>query len=755
MINDRRKSLIAELDVAEEIPTGQTEIFMERESKLLNRLREGEELYTTEAVFGSLIRDKDQEAENDKKSESEDEKKKETLVLIRRIFDDEVDLETSGSRALINFLIERGKLVIDPEALEALFDRLSDPEIPDEAKGEGPAEAVMDVLSVFCSRVFRDQGMTDKRYDFRKMILTPDRAAICSFAAAFHLSPELTDALLNKVLHEAGLSYYTNNKVNKDYHEAILALALRSFSILSPYETYKELEKFYTNLPGQPADKEPDTSVLVMAQKRLLARMDGHLFSGSECTEETIDPGVRSHLVYLKSLKWDRTSTIERRYRALLKEVKEAYEEPLTRYWEAEKQAADTPLQAMRKAGSVILDLTYRTDRRITLKKGRRFMTKGKDPLFFILQEDAVLDPPDVRGCVVKVSAMTGKGEAEKKYLLSEKQGPEAVIRALKKEMKLKFLGNGIAEEVAFTVPCFDKDGTRILCRAQPEEKMRRFRSRPDNGRIRIFCPLGTRIRKGTVFQYTTPAGMILSYRVEEDCGTDLLESVTVGLADTSHYESLLSTKDEVTITPSKTITEMEERPAVILEITNRKKVCLISASPITEKKTGKTETGSDDDGNHIMGMSNFHRFFFDNQDYVRKDREETPPEEASDPEIQDEFYEISSKINRDWMLKTEITSNLDQQFSARSHSQKRDVILTLVFLKYVKSIKSKELSYQKRLSYFDDEADRELETCRSQPLYMGNPYDRFLKALLLFNNPDDTFMAIWAKLQEMRKRHV
>ena len=90
-----------------------------------------------------------------------------------------------------------------------------------------------------------------------------------------------------------------------------------------------------------------------------------------------------------------------------------------------------------------------------------------------------------------------------------------------------------------------------------------------------------------------------------------------------------------------------------------------------------------------------------------------------------------------------------EEQFTKKKSSKKRNDILTLIFLIYVREW---ELNNELPQDYnFRRQVNKTMQRCRLQTLYLGNPYDCLLTYLLAYDSPVDVLREIWAVVKNTK----
>lgn len=116
------------------------------------------------------------------------------------------------------------------------------------------------------------------------------------------------------------------------------------------------------------------------------------------------------------------------------------------------------------------------------------------------------------------------------------------------------------------------------------------------------------------------------------------------------------------------------------------------------------------------------------------------------------EELDINPDYFTDWFRETKIDDSVIRKFDSKTDSQKRAYLLTLIFLKFAKELKRKEiysgnfskLKMRQILSQFEETVDDIMDQCRLSKLYLRNPYDCLLVYLLTNTEPVEILRAIW-----------
>ena len=81
-----------------------------------------------------------------------------------------------------------------------------------------------------------------------------------------------------------------------------------------------------------------------------------------------------------------------------------------------------------------------------------------------------------------------------------------------------------------------------------------------------------------------------------------------------------------------------------------------------------------------------------------------------------------------------------------------RNYILTLLFLKFVKTEKIEDLEKETRRRRFVSIADEELKKLQLPEIYLAFPYDALLYYLLANREPDTELRLLWARFEQKKK---
>lgn len=95
----------------------------------------------------------------------------------------------------------------------------------------------------------------------------------------------------------------------------------------------------------------------------------------------------------------------------------------------------------------------------------------------------------------------------------------------------------------------------------------------------------------------------------------------------------------------------------------------------------------------------------------------------------------------------TYIEDNTFSQFTSKGERNKRNIILTLVFLNLTFDLKAAGcLDYAERVDYFEERVMESMAPCGFRILHSGSAYDTYLKFLLACPDPMELFRYVWRK---------
>lgn len=142
------------------------------------------------------------------------------------------------------------------------------------------------------------------------------------------------------------------------------------------------------------------------------------------------------------------------------------------------------------------------------------------------------------------------------------------------------------------------------------------------------------------------------------------------------------------------------------------------------------------------IGSEELRRFLYESTELLDED-------EA--PETKKE-YEKDLDIFEGWFESTKLYRTVFQNFEKRKQMAQRNYILTLLFLKFVKTEKIEDLEKETRRRRFVSIADEELKKLQLPEIYLAFPYDALLYYLLANREPDTELRLLWARFEQKKK---
>lgn len=553
----------------------------------------------------------------------------------------------------------------------------------------------------------------------RTMILELDEKMLLeSMSFGMDMTIEMVNIFLTKVLKRSELDYY-----NLDEFLLAIVLQTQKANGLSHYQQYLELKKYYNTIKisfEEKAEEVDITKNILDYDRQNFIKMN-QLFGGRNCTEKSIRPELdkllRQHRLFKKPFR--RTS--EKVFLQWLKDTQELYYNEVVKYKEFTKK--NSRQQDLRKCGSGILQIQYKPNMEIPLKKGTKFYRKKEENLpdeksnrvWFVLEEEKILSAKNRVTLIVPVQSITKVEIPKKKYI---KNGSRLQLK--------------VTNERIFSV--------------KAEKALNYYMAEKDQGKIEVECEPGTFIEKNTSFVYIEN-GNQYEFISREDQRADLYisDDITVccknfDKADNENEElqadyfinigrpikSKKSDKSESAkikyyeIAASETVCYMEDLAEGIISIKNLK--------PINYQNEAQEQKNSSENLNFLA----FVQYLYQSFDYEK---------------------EILKKIKSDlfgtWFTSAEITDYAVRHFAQKKDKEKRNYLLTLIFLAFAKKIENKDYEPKKIRCWFEEQVDDVMEECRLQKFSMGNSYDCLLAFLIVHYLPVEAFRAIWAAVKE------
>lgn len=553
----------------------------------------------------------------------------------------------------------------------------------------------------------------------RTMILELDEKILLeSMAFGMDMTIEMVNIFLTKVLRRSELDYY-------DSDEFLLAIALQSQTAngLSHYEQYLELKSYYNTIKISSEEKEEEIDMTknILDYNSQNFIKTNQLFLGKNCTEKSIQSELNRLLRQHHLLEKPCRRTSEKVFLQWLKDTQELYHDEVVKYKEFTKKISKQ--EDLRKYGAGILQIQYKPNMEIQLKKGARFYRKKEEGLpdkksnrvWFVLEEEKILPAKNSVVLIIPVQSIT-KGEISKK-----KHIKNGSILQLK-----------INNEKVFSV--------------KAEKALNYYMTEKDQGKLEVECEPGTFIEKNTLFVYIEN-GKQYEFISREDQRADVYISDNINVycrsfnkADNESRESqsnyfirigrpIKSKKSDKSesakikyyeIAARETICYMEDLAEGIISIKNLK--------PINYQEEAQEQEKSSENLNFLA----FVQYLYHSFDY--------------DEEI---LKKIKSDLFGIWFTSTEITDYAVRHFTQKKDREKRNYILTLIFLVFVKKIENKDYEPKKIRCWFEEQVDDVMEECRLQKFSMGSPYDCLLAFLIVHYLPVEAFRAIWAAIKE------
>lgn len=565
-----------------------------------------------------------------------------------------------------------------------------------------------------------------------ELILNLDEKKLLeSMVFGLDMTVETVNIFLTKVLKRSELDYYAPE-------EYLLAIVLNNskYDDRPRYPQYISLKKYYEAMEVNLEESviEPENTRSIFDEADISFAEKTELFKGAECTDESIHPKLkemlaRHHLIRkkLRQAKNGKTfefRTADKEFFDLMEKVQRRYNGKISMYKEIQGEMEDSALLIQRKSAAGIVRIQYEPDTEIKLKRGCRFyglsQKDPKNPICFILDQDVLLPARKSIKLILPVRSMTEKPDKAKKKEFVEN-----------KVFQVKSHIEGI-----------------ISAKSGDKNKPHYYKvsgKKPDKGTIEIECKPGTVIAKGTRFTYTEN-GDVYEFESIEDMTVHTIHDITVcckllnehgkvvddWVRATEYFMEIgkrkttnTNNKSTVYYTLAETNTVCHMEPAVdgVIKVWNPK--------PINYERENAAVINYQTDKFLPFYQYMYGAYKTDYFDQI--------------------FDEVDGSLFGGWFTSTEITYSTmnEEQFSKKKSSKKRNDMLTLIFLIYVRECElNNELPKYHR---FRKQVNETMQKCRLQRLYLGNPYDCLLVYFLAYDSPVDVLREIWTVVKNTK----
>lgn len=587
---------------------------------------------------------------------------------------------------------------------------------------------------------FKEHELPDefcKESYIEELILNLDEKKLLeSMAFGLDMTVETVNLFLAKVLKRSELDYY-------DPKEYLLAIILNNskYDDRLKYPQYISLKKYYETMEVNPEESviEPENTRSILDETDISFSEKAELFKGAECTDESIHPKLkemltRHHMMRknLRQTKDGRTfefRTADREFFDLMEKVQRRYSGKISIYKGIQDEMEDSALLNQRKSAAGILKIQCEPGIEIKLKRDCRFyglsQKDSENPIYFMLDQDVTLLACKSVKLILPVRSITEKPEKTKKKKFVE-------------ENKFFQVKNHI--EGIISAKSGEKDKPRYY-KADTEES--------DNGTIELECKPGTVIAKGTRFIYTENND-VYEFESIEDTTAYVTHDITVCCKlfekDKDGNEKVVddrvrTTEQFMKIGKRKT-TNTKNKSTVYYTLAETNTVCHVE--PVVNgviKIWNPKPINYEQENVAVINYQTdkflpFYRYMYG----------------AYKTDYFDQIFdEIDGSLFGGWFTSTEITYSTvnEEQFSKKKSSKKRNDILTLIFLIYVRECEMKDELPQ--YYAFRKKVNDTMQKCRLQRLYLGNPYDCLLTYLLAYDSPVDVLREIWAVVKNAK----
>lgn len=583
---------------------------------------------------------------------------------------------------------------------------------------------------------FKEHELPDefcKESYIEELILNLDEKKLLeSMAFGLDMTVETVNLFLAKVLKRSELDYY-------DPKEYLLAIILNNskYDDRLKYPQYISLKKYYEAMKVDLKKSviEPENTRSILDEADISFAEKTELFKGAECTNESIhlklkEMLARHHLMRkkLRQAKDGRTfefRTADREFFDLMEKVQRRYSGKISIYKGIQDEMEDSALLEQRKSAAGILKIQCEPDREIKLKRGCRFYGLSQkdpaNPIYFILDQDVTLPACKSVKLILPVRSITEKPEKAEQKKFVEKN---------------KFFQAKNHIESIISAKSGEKDRPRYY-KADAEES--------DNGTIKLECKPGTVIAKGTRFTYTENDN-VYEFESIKNTTANIIYDITVccKLFDKhgKPVDDWVRTTEQFMKIGKRKTTNTKNKSTVYYTLAETNTVCHVE--PMVDgviKIWNPKPINYEQENAAVINYQTdkflpFYRYMYG----------------AYKTDYFDQIFdEIDGSLFGGWFTSTEITYNTmnEEQFSKKKSSKKRNDILTLIFLIYVREC---ELNNELPQDYnFRRQVNKTMQRCRLQTLYLGNPYDCLLTYLLAYDSPVDVLREIWAVVKNTK----
>ena len=572
----------------------------------------------------------------------------------------------------------------------------------DRGEKEDISESEINELIMHVVRTFRNNHMPEEKCTeayVRRMLTTEwsrewdsfEKAAsnrIFELGLGLGLPAEDVEELLQKAVKRAGFNYYNPEEMLvycslrfcTENHYTCFQVLLRDYKKIEP--VIREEENVYFNSTAEVKNQMVDALANSVSEIGL--------YSSEDFRQGTMNPNVESFFARHKAaVPEKRTAAVI--FMELYHQFTENHEKDILDF-----KAAD---RSTEEYAETVLKIEYDADQEISLPAGTLFYAvKGKEKKKekFVLEKNVLLPRKENVEAVMPVQGV-------KEYVISlSKKQTEGYVK--KGEKMVPVLSDKLVDIIdAYAA-------TTIKYTGRAGEKRRAA------GEICVVCYPGTFIPSGTLFsvgQY--------DYETRKNCTANAFVNVKV--------RSVAPSEEGVIIAKTGEIRYMEEPPAGILSVSNKK--------PVRRKETTQTIT-----------TELFRDFLYIND-----------AERLGNNERQ-----IDRTLLGSWFMETEITSKRFSDIQRQAEGEKNNTtdkmehvearrcdIITMAFLNFCMDTDSQpfeecvldnnaEEVYKDFLVY----VNKYLRACGMMPFYLNNPYECLLAYLIQTDTPVDSLRNMW-----------